>query len=31
MVPIYAARAEDLTHYQTVTALCEARGNGAAV
>ena len=24
MVPMYAARVEDLTHHETVTALCEA-------
>ena len=31
MVPIYAARVENLTHHETVTALCEACGHVAEV
>jgi hypothetical protein len=31
MVPMYAARVEHLTHYETVTALCEACGHVAEV
>lgn len=31
MVPMYAARIEDLTHHETVTALCVACGHVAEV
>ncbi len=31
MVPMYAARVEDLTHHETVTALCSACGHVAEV
>ena len=31
MVPMYAARVEDLTHHETVTALCTACGHMSEV
>jgi hypothetical protein len=31
VVPVYAARVEDLTHHETVTALCAACGHVAEV
>ena len=31
MVPMYAARVEDLTHHETVTALCASCGHVAEI
>jgi len=31
MVPMYAAQVDHLTHYETVTALCEVCGHAAEI